>query len=195
MKKISATALLTLCMSINLVAQKKLQKLHTSAVVNVTAKQLWKVIGEDYGAIANITPHLVSSKYIDSSKTMGSEGCERECKLNESGSKFIKEKMINYDPTNMSFTNIIYQIERLPLESSQAVYKVEAIDSVSCKIVLDMQYRTKPAFMGRLAKGKFRKMTKDIAIFAEHYIKTGDKITKKNYKKIKRDHKKKGLFP
>lgn len=190
MKKAAHSVLLLLLASINILAQKKLQKLHTSAVVNVTAKQLWKVIGEDYGAIANITPHLVSSKYIDSTKTIGSEGCERECKLNESGSKFIKEKMINYDPANMSFTNIIYQIERLPLESSQAVYKVEAIDSVSCRIVLDMQYRTKPAFMGVLAKGKFKKMTNDIAIYAEHYIKTGEKITKENYKRIKKNSKK-----
>lgn len=168
MRKVSPSILLVLFVSMNLFAQKKLQKLHTSAVVNVSAKQLWKVIGEDYGAIANITPHLVSSKYIDSSKTIGSEGCERVCKLNESGSKFIKEKMINYDPANMSFTNIIYQIEKLPLESSQAAYKVEAIDSVSCRIILDMQYRTKPAFMGRLAKGKFKKMTNDIAIYTEH---------------------------
>ena len=189
MKKITISGLLMMFASFNLLAQKNLQKFYTSVIVNVSAKQLWKVLGEDYGAIANITPHLVSSKYIDSSKTIGGEGCERECKLNESGSKFIKEKMINYDPTNMSFTNIIYQIERLPLESSQAVYKVEAIDSVSCRLILDMQYRTKPAFMGILAKGKFKKMTNDIAIYAEHYIKTGEKITKNNYKRIKRNSK------
>lgn len=191
MKKISTSVLMVLLVSSTIFAQKKLQKLHTSAVVNVPARQLWKVIGEDYGAIANITPHLVSSKYIDSSKTIGSEGCERVCKLNASGSKFIKEKMINYDPTNMSFTNIIYQIEKLPLVSSEAIYKIEAIDSVSCRIVLDMQYRTKPAFMGRLAKGKFKKMTRDISIYAEHYIKTGEKITKENYKRIKRNSKRK----
>jgi hypothetical protein len=189
-KLIAAIVVLTVTIPQFAVAQEKLLNLKMAVEVNVPAKQLWQVLGENYGSIANITPHLFSSNLIDSISKPNGEGCERICTINKSGTKFIKEKMTQYDSVNMSFRNQIFQMGRVPLKISFATYKIVAVDTSHCLLSIDMHYRTKPAWIGFLVKGQFKRMTNDVAIYAEHYIKTGEKITKTNYKQIKRKYKK-----
>ena len=49
-----------------------------------------------------------------------------------------------------------------------------------------MNYRTKPAFMGGMMKGSFKKLINDYFIAIEHHVKTGEKVTKDNFKEIKK---------
>ncbi|MEO9869759.1 SRPBCC family protein [Ekhidna sp.] len=166
--------------------QKKVQKFQVSKVIDLPAEQLWEVVGEDYGRIAYSHPKIVESEYINGTLKAG-EGAERVCYFNEKQTQFLKEKMINYSPDGMSFTNTVYQAGKFPVdpEYTRAVYSIKDLGNGTSEFSFDMQYRTKPGFMGPMAKGKFKKLIQDYFIAVEHHAKTGEKVTKENFKSIK----------
>lgn len=170
-------------------AQKKVQEFTESKVLDLPAEKVWAIVGEDYGAIAYSHPKIVSSNYINGTLKAG-EGAERVCNFNEKGTKFVKEKIVDYNPEQMTFTNVIFQAGRFPVdpEYTRGVYKVEALSEGKSRITFQMQYRTKPAFMGAMAKGNFKRLIRNYFIAIEHHAKTGEKVTKENFRKIKRKY-------
>jgi len=130
-------------------AQKKVKKFTVSKVIPHAADKVWAVVAEDYGAIAKSHPKIISSKYINGS-LKGGEGAERVCHFNEKGTRYLREKMTNFDPANMTFVNQVFQAGKFPVDPklTRAKYSVEPIDANSSRLTFDMQFRTKPAFMG-----------------------------------------------
>ncbi len=173
------------------VKKKKAQSFTVTNIINAPADKVWQVVGEDYGAIANSHPKIVKSEYISGSLKAG-EGSERVCYFNDKETKYLKEKQVSYDPANYTFKNQVFQAGKMPMDPKYtfAVYKVEKINAQKSKLTISMEYRTKPAFMGAFAKGSFKKLIADYAIAVEHHIKTGENVTKENFKKIKKQYKK-----
>lgn len=167
--------------------QKKVQTFKVSKVIDIPANQLWDVVGKDYGKIAYSHPKIIASEYIDGS-LMAGEGAQRVCYFNEKQTQFLKEKMVNYSPERMSFTNQVYQAGKFPVdpELTQAIYRIKDLGNGTSEFSFDMQFRTKPAFMGAMSKGKFKKLINDYFIAVEHYTKTGEPVTKENFKEIKK---------
>jgi len=172
------------------IAQKKVKTFNVSYVINAPANKVWKVVGEDYGAIAHSHPKIVSSNYINGTLKSG-EGAERICNFNEKGTRFLKEKQVDYQPENYTFKNQVFQAGKFPVspEHTFAIYKIEAIDANTSRFVFNMTYRTKPAFMGGMMKGSFKKLINDYALAIEHHVKTGEVVTKDNFKSIKKQKK------
>ncbi len=172
------------------IAQKKSKSFTVTHIIDAPVEKVWAVVGEDYGAIANSHPKIVTSDYINGSLKSG-EGAERVCNFNEKGTQYLKEKQVNYDPANYTFKNQVFQAGKFPVdpEYTFAIYKVEKIDENTSKFTFDMNYRTKPAFMGSLMKGNFKKLIGEYAIAIEHHVKTGENVTKDNFKKIKKQYK------
>ncbi len=170
-------------------AQKKVQKFTISHIIDAPADKVWAIVGEDYGAIAKSHPKIVSSDYINGTLKAG-EGAERVCNFNEKGTRFLKEKQVNYDPVNYTFKNQVFQAGKFPVDPAQtfAIYKVEAIDAQTTKFTFDMTYRTKPAFMGGMMKNSFKKLIADYAIAIEHHVQTGEAVNKNNFKQVKKQH-------
>ena len=186
---ITAVVGLTIFSATAVSAQKGQQKFTVERVIDVPADKVWAVVGEDFGAVANSHPKIASSSYINGSLKSG-EGAERVCNFNESGSKYVHEKQLSYDPENMTFKSQIFHAEGLPLnpDFSYAVYKVEAIDENSCRVVMDLALLTKPKFMGRVAKGKFKKTISNYLIAIEHHAKTGENVNSENFKRIRKQY-------
>lgn len=166
---------------------KKVQNFTDSYVINAPADKVWAIVGEDYGGIANSHPKIVSSDYINGSLQAG-EGAERVCNFNESGTQFLKEKQVDYDPENYTFKNQVFQAGKFPVDPDYtfAIYKVEPIDENSSRFVFDMTYRTKPAIMGGIMRANFRKLIADYAIAIEHNVTTGEAVNKENFAEIKK---------
>ncbi len=185
--KIIGLLSLALCLGQTVQAQKKVITFRVEKVIPHPAEKVWAVVGEDYGAIANSHPKIIASDYVSGTLQAG-EGAERVCYFNEKGSQFLKEKMTNYNPREMTFVNKVYQAGRVPVnpDYTQAVYRVERIDANTSRFIFDMQYRTKPALMGAMMKGQFRQLIDDYAVAIEHYISTGEQVTKKNFKTIRK---------
>ena len=169
--------------------QKKVQQLQVSKVIPVSADKVWEIVGEDYGKIAHSHPKIMTSDYIGGA-LKGGEGAERVCYFNRKETRFLKEKMVNYSPETMTFTNKVFQAGRFPVDPdlTQAVYSVEDLGDGTSRFSFDMQYRTKPAFMGGMMKGSFKKLIEDYFIAVEHHAKTGEEVTKENFKKIRKQY-------
>lgn len=168
-------------------AQKKVKTFTVEHVIDAPANKVWAVVGEDYGAIARSHPKIVSSNYVNGTLKAG-EGAERVCSFNDKGTRYLHEKQVSFDPDNYAFRNQVIKAGKFPVNPAYTFgdYKVETIDANTSKFVFTMTYRTKPAFMGGMMKGQFKKLIKDYAIAIEHNVKTGEAVTKDNFKEIKK---------
>ncbi|WP_281613454.1 SRPBCC family protein [Flammeovirga sp. SubArs3] len=183
------TFLFLTVLSIQVIAQeKKTQHVEVSRIINAPVESVWKVVGEEFGEIHKSHPKIVSSDYLNDSPTHGCEGAERVCNLNMDGSKYIKEKQVEFNPDQHSFKVQITNSGTLPLDAeySFAEYKVEKVDENTSKLIFTFDYRTKPAFMGSLAKGKFKKQLSDYMLAVDHYVTTGEEVNAENFKNIKK---------
>ncbi len=158
--------------------------------INAPAEKVWKVVGEEFGDIAKSHPKLASSHYVEGSPMSG-EGCERVCSLNDKGSKYTKETMVDFNPYEYSFKANISEAGGLPLvpSASYMLYDVDPIDENTSKIKFTMVYLTDPAFLGGMAKGKFQKTISDYAIAVEHHVLTGEDVNPDTFKEIKKQYK------
>lgn len=156
---------------------------------DLPADKVWDVVGEDYGGIASSHPAIVSSSFLNGA-TLACEGAERLCNFNEEGTQYMKEKMVNYDPLNRSFTNQVFESAKFPIvpEKTRALYKVEDLGNGRSNLIFDMTYETRPAILAPLMKSTFRKLIKDYFVAIEYYASTGDAVTKKNFKDIKKQY-------
>ena len=100
-----------------LVAQKekKVQTFTETKVLPFSAEQVWEVVGDDYGKIADSHPRIVSSNYINGALA-GGEGAERVCNFNPSGTQYLHERISDWDPENMSFTNTVFHAGKFPVD-------------------------------------------------------------------------------
>lgn len=167
-------------------AQKKVRNFVVTKEFNIPANQIWQVVGEDYGAIANSHPAIIHSEYINGSLGAG-EGAERVCNFNDEGTRFLREKMMDYNPDQMSFVNQVYQAGKFPVDPdyTKAVYQVEDLGEGKSRLTFDMNFRTKPAIMGFMMQNSFKKLIEDYFIAIEHHIKTGERVNQENFKSIK----------
>ncbi len=190
MKALMSLAMVALAIfSVEAQEQKKVKTFKMSKVLPVSAQEVWKIVGEDYGKIAHSHPKIMTSDYIGGT-LQGGEGVERVCYFNKKETRFLKEKMVNFSPDKMTFTNKVFQAGRFPVdpELTQAIYSVEDLGNGTCRFSFDMQYRTKPAFMGGMMKGSFKKLIADYFIAVEHHAKTGEKVTKDNFKRVRKQY-------
>ena len=90
----------------------------------------------------------------------------------------------------MTFVNQVTHAGKFPMDPAvtRATYTVEDLGDGKSKLVFDMQYRTKPAFMGAMAKGKFKRLINDYMIAVEHHVRTGEAVNKDNFKRIKKKY-------
>ena len=185
-------ALLLMTISIQLFAQdsdKKLTVFSVERIIPASVDKVWKVVGEDFGAIANSHPKIVSS-YYNQGHITGGENATRHCNFNEKGTKYLEEKQVSFDAENHTFRVKIYKTGGLPLDTdyTYGIYKVDEIDANTSKLTMTMELRTKPAFLGPLAKGSFSKDIADYLLAVEHHVMTGEVVNQENFKEIKKKY-------
>ncbi|MEQ9300495.1 MAG: SRPBCC family protein [Cyclobacteriaceae bacterium] len=176
------------------------QKLHTitvKRVINAPAEKVWKVAAQDYGEISNWNRYLYTSEYVEGS-LIGETGAQRMCDFNEKGSQWLKEEIGNLDNEKMEMKNLVVGAGKFPIDTdySYAYTRVKDNGDNTSTLSYEYVYRTKPAFMGGMAKGKFKKMLNDLQIGVDHYVITGETVnaTTGNWKAIKKKYKQEGRF-
>ena len=185
-----SVVLLSTLFSFNASAQKKAKSITLSYTINAPAEKVWEVVGEDYGDIYRSHPKVLTSNLINGSKK-AEEGAERICNFNEKGTKYVKERITAFDSENYSCKIDVYEVKGFPLNTqyTHAIQRVIPIDDKTSKFEFEFHYRTKPAFLGGLAKGSFRKGLKQYVLSVEHHILTGEDINKENFKAIWKSNK------
>ncbi len=167
----------------------KVKEFNCHFTLPFSAELVWKHLAENYGDVANFANGVDSSEYINGSQ-QGGEGSERVCRIDAKGKKYLKEKMVNVDVDNMTFTNLITEVKGLPIvpRLSKVVMSVNALSSGSCEFHVVTFFRTKPAFLVRFMKNVNYKQMSDLVVGLHHYINTKEVVTKVNFKKISQLH-------
>ena len=168
---------------------KKTKKVETSREVDLPATELWKVLGQDYGAIAFSHPTIIRSEYVPGT-IQGGLGAERMCYFNNNETKILREEIVKWNPEQMSFTQRIVDAKKFPIdkENTLATYSVEDLGNGKSRLVAKLEFRTKPGFMSGMVKGSFKKLLDDYFIAVEHYARTKEKVTRENFKTIKKQY-------
>jgi len=71
-------------------------------------------------------------------------------------------------------------------EYTRGFYQLEELPDGKSRFNFTMEFRTKPAILGAVMKGKFKSLIADYFASIVHYAQTGEKITKESFKRIKR---------
>lgn len=167
---------------------KKFKTLKVALKIDAPADKVWKAMVLDYGEIANFSPYIYSSNY-ERGSLIGEKGAERKCNFNAKGTRWSHEKIMALDSEKMVMRNVIIDAAKFPLDqdNSQAFYQVKDNGDGTATASYEFQFRTKPAFMGGLVKGSFKKTLGGTLVGLKHYVETGEKVnpTQDNYKTIK----------
>ncbi|MEM6723043.1 MAG: SRPBCC family protein [Bacteroidota bacterium] len=170
---------------------KKYKTVNVQIQIDAPADQVWEAMVLDYGEISNFSPYIYSSNYLNGS-IKGIVGAERKCNFNEKGTRWTREQIKDIDAKNRIMRNVVVDGGKLPLnfDNSQAFYRVKDNGDGTSTASYEFQFRTKPAFMGGIAKGGFKKQLGGTLVGLKHYVETGEKVTASNgkYKEIKNQY-------
>ncbi|MEM8508032.1 MAG: SRPBCC family protein [Bacteroidota bacterium] len=171
--------------------EKKFRTVKVELKINAPAERVWEAMVEDYGEISNFSPYIYTSEYTNGS-LKGEVGATRKCNFNEKGTQWSHERIAEIDKANMVMRNVVFDGGKLPLnfDNSQAFYRVKDNGDGTSTASYEFQFRTKPSFLGAIAKGGFKKQMSGTLVGLKHYIETGERVTGSNdvYKRIKKDY-------
>ncbi|WP_281615807.1 SRPBCC family protein [Flammeovirga sp. SubArs3] len=187
-KSIILMSVISMLFSFKNASAQKVKRTHTFSIERVipsSAEKVWNVVGNEFADVSKYHAGIVKSELINGS-TKSEIGCERVCQLDDKGKKLVREELVEFDEQTMYFKAKVFDGEGVPTvpEYTFAEYEVKPIDEERCKLIITQTYRTKPAFIGGIVKGKFKQYTKEQMIFIEHYVLTGEAVSKENQKEI-----------
>lgn len=170
-----AIAIMATSFSLAQSMEKKYRTVHVELKINAPAERVWEAMVLDYGEISNFSPYIYTSNYTGGS-LKGEVGARRKCDFNEKGTQWVKEQIVAIDEANMKMTNRVIDGKKLPLnfDNSRAFYTVRDNGDGTATAGYEFQFRTKPAFMGAIAKGSFKKQLKGTLVGLKHYVETGE---------------------
>ncbi len=172
---------------------KKYKTIKVERVINAPAERVWQAMVLDYGEISNFAPSIYASNY-ERGSLKGELGAERKCSFNKKGTRWTHERIGAIDNEQMVMRNYIIDAGKFPLDmdNSQAFYRVQDNGDGTSTASYEFQYRAKPAFMGGIMKGRFKKQLAETLMGLDHYVTTGEIVnaTTGNWKAIKKKYKK-----
>ena len=169
--------------------QKKYKTFTVTRILPFSSEKVWAAVADDYGNIANSHPKIVASGYVQGS-LKGEKNAQRVCYFNDKQTRSLKEEIVEWNPKEGYFVNRVLEAQKFPIntDNTRATYSVQSLGGNKTKFSMKMEFRTKPAFMGAMAKGQFKKLLNDYMLAVEHHIATGESVTAANFKDVKRQY-------
>lgn len=156
---------------------KTLQIPYESEVINVSADELWKIVGDDF---AHVGKWATAVDHSSGSGTPDFEGAScsiRGCDVNAKGFSKVQEKLTEFNPENKSLT---YEVTKgMPGFVTKAAnrWKIVKVTNHSSKIVMSANMEMKRfmgSLMGGMMKRNLSKLLPQIANDLKVYAETGN---------------------
>ncbi|MCT4623284.1 MAG: hypothetical protein N4A46_06640 [Schleiferiaceae bacterium] len=165
---------------------KNTQNFTISRIMNVSAQELWKHLVYKYGDIADMNP-VVHRSYLLDWHTEGVENCERISYYEGDESKFIKEKLINLDNENLSYTSVITEAHNISADPGNMFVNItiQPMFNNQSRLEFEVHSKTLPSFVGVVKREFFEESLQSYFIGIEHHIQTGEIITPRVIRKLK----------
>lgn len=191
LKIICGVIVLSLCTS-HITGQERMTKkyrtLKVELQIDAPAAVVWNALVKDYGNIGNFSPYIYSAHYENGS-LQGEIGAERKCYFSKNEKRWAHEIILDINEEKMEMVNTIKDARKFPLDkdNTQAIYRVRDNGDGTSTAGYEFQYRAKPAFMGGLMKGRFKKLLGGTLEGLKHYVETGEIVnaTNERYEEIK----------
>ena len=146
----------------------------TGEVINVSAEELWKIVGDDF---ANVGKWSTSVDHSSGSGTPAFEGAtcsDRGCDLNAKGFSSIKEKLVQYDAEKHELTYEVYDGFPGFVKLASNHWTVKSLSPTTSQVEMNVTMKMKP-LMGSLMGGLMKKninsllptVLNDLKVYAE----------------------------
>lgn len=173
----------------NVKPEKKAVSIKHDIVINAPIETVWNTLIENYGGLHKYSPGTVNS-YCINDATVAELGAGRLCQFDEKGKKYMKEKVVKFDADNYYYENQMVETSYpMDVDNTMATYKLTANADGTTTLTQEVMYRMKPAFMGGLMKGTYRKTIMDDLIGFKYFIETGNKSTEDTKKDLRKKYK------
>ena len=166
------------------------KKIVSERELDVPAAKAWEIISDDFGAVSNWHPEIVSSKITSEDPTV-QNGLERYCDYSMNGKRWAKERIEDYDPENMSFTLRMVEVKDIPMdpEYCHAKYKINDLGNGRSKLIVESHVRTKPAMLATFFIPFLQGAMKDMLLGFAHHAASGETVTSYVIKRLKKEGK------
>lgn len=145
-----------------------------SVVLPFPAARVWEVVAVNYGEISSSNPRIFHSE-----GPTGALGAERVCDFSpKEGRKRLHEQIVGFDPVGMVMHNRVLEAVGVPLdpENGIGIYTVRPIDAGHAELSVRVDFRTRPAWMGPLAQGRFQTFLDDYLEGVSDFLESGTAV-------------------
>ena len=146
---------------------------------------VWEKVFRDFGGVAKFNPNFVGSGYLTGDTL--AVGTERYCHSKEDGSAGVHERVVYLNEAEREVQFQIFKAIDVPIdtESTFGTSQLVEIDAERTLFRIRFVVNTSPGFLIWFAKGDIRDQMDDMMIGMEHYLRTGEAVTKDNFDRIK----------
>jgi len=169
----------------------KLKTVSSEINISATREKVWEVLSQ-YGNVSSFHGGVNKSYPEQGSEDKASLGGERICHVVDSGIKItLEERIIEYVEGEY-YKYEVYKWKNFPIQKMFFTFRIKSADQGSAILQLDIDYKSKPAFLTWLMQGKTRRLTQNILLGYKHFIETGKRNTsikelKRKYREVKKD--------
>jgi hypothetical protein len=165
----------------------KLRNIHEEIVINVTQETMWKVLSR-YGDVSQFHAGVEESYHVEGSVDEAALGGERVCNIFDMGLHIVlKERIFNYIEGS-GYQYEVYEWKNFPLRKMLFGFSIKKNSDNSTILMLDIDYKAKPAFLTPLMAPKMHRLAKDVLLGYKHFTETGErKVPIKSLRKLYRD--------
>ena len=164
------------------------QNINEEIIINATPEKMWEVLS-NYGGVSHFHAGVKESFSSEGSINKAEMGCERVCNIVDMGLKIqLKERIIDYKE-GVGYQYEVYEWKNFPLRKMLFGFTITENHQSNALLRIDIDYKSKPAFLTLLMAGKMKKLAHDILLGYKHYTETSEKnvpikLLRKKYKQL-----------
>jgi len=148
-------------------------------------ERVWDALYVGFGEGYKFNPHWVKTSWVGDIQE-AKVGAVRVMQNDEKGKQILHERILYLNKEERSLRFEIFKAKGVPLDTEAAFGESQLIkiSGNSTLFKIKFYYRTSPKFLANFAHKRLKGELEDMTIGMEHFISTGENVTKENFDSI-----------